>query len=112
MHLNLCTGKAVLWPGIGISIGYDMTAKIILDLKGMVSPMDLLKCSACLTSMDTGDILEAVLGDADVVENLTAIVLKSSDEIIYRRQTKDSICIGIRKGPRFRDEWQDTGRKV
>lgn len=81
-----------------------MAAKITLDLKGVVSPMDLLKCSACLTAMDTGDILETVLADADVVKHLTMIILKSNDEILYQRQTQDGICIGIRKGPRSYDD--------
>ncbi len=86
------------------TIGAGMTAKITLDLKGVVSPMDLLKCSACLTAMETGDVLEAVLADADVVKHLTMIILRSNDEILYQRQTRDGICIGIRKGPRSYDE--------
>ncbi len=87
-----------------------MAAKITLDLKGVVSPMDLLKCSACLTAMDTGDILEAVLADADVVKHLTMITLRSNDEILYQRQTQDGICIGIRKGPRPYDKVKDKDK--
>lgn len=100
MHQYTCAGK----PAEKGIIGVEMTAKITLDLKGVVSPMDLLKCSACLTVMDTGDILEAVLADADVVKQLTMIILKSNDEILYQRQTQNGICIGIRKGPRRYDD--------
>jgi TusA-related sulfurtransferase len=82
----------------------DMANKMTLDLKGMVSPMDLLKCDACLTAMDPGDILEVILADEEVVGNLTTILLRSNDEILYHQQTRDSICIGIRKGPRQYDE--------
>ncbi len=81
-----------------------MTAKITLNLKGVVSPMDLLKCNACLQSMDTGDILDVLLADADVVKNLTMIIFRSNDEVLYQRQTKEGICIGIRKGPRSYDD--------
>lgn len=77
-----------------------MATKITLDLTGMVSPMDLLKYNACLKSMETGDILEVILADADVVKDLTMIVLRSEDDILYQRQTEDRICTGIRKGPR------------
>jgi TusA-related sulfurtransferase len=105
MHLHTCAGKPAGKPIIGV----DMTAKITLDLKGVVSPMDLLKCSACLTAMETGDVLEAVLADVDVVKHLTMIILKSNDEILYQRQTPDGICIGIRKGPRRYDDVKDKG---
>lgn len=80
--------------------GGDMAKKKTLDLTGVVSPMDLLKCNACLTAMSPGDILEVILADAEVVENLTMIVLRSNDEILYRRKIPDRICVGIRKGPR------------
>ncbi|MCF8074926.1 MAG: sulfurtransferase TusA family protein [Desulfotignum sp.] len=82
-----------------------MANKMILDLKGLVSPMDLLKCNACLTAMAPGDILEVILADAEVADNLTTILLRSNDEILYRQHTRDSICIGIRKGPRQYDEF-------
>jgi TusA-related sulfurtransferase len=82
-----------------------MTKKMTLNLKGVVSPMDLLKCNACLTAMDPGDILEVILADEEVVNNLTTILLRSNDEILYRQHTRDSICIGIRKGPRQYDEF-------
>lgn len=77
-----------------------MTKKMTLNLKGMVSPMDLLKCNACLTAMNSGDILEVILADEEVVSNLTMILQRSDDEILYRRHTRNSFCIGIRKGPR------------
>lgn len=66
--------------------------------------MDLLKCNACLQSMDTGDILDVILADADVVKNLTMIIFRSNDEVLYQRLTKEGICIGIRKGPRPYDD--------
>jgi TusA-related sulfurtransferase len=83
---------------------FDMAKKMTLDLKGVVSPMDLLKCNACLASMAPGDILEVILADAEVANNLTMILLRSNDEILYRLNTQDSICIGIRKGPSQFDE--------
>jgi TusA-related sulfurtransferase len=82
----------------------DMANKMTLDLKGVVSPMDLLKCNACLTAMAPGEILEVILADAEVVDNLTMILLRSNDEILYREQTRDSTCIRIRKGPRQYDD--------
>jgi TusA-related sulfurtransferase len=85
---------------------FDMAKKMTLDLTGVVSPMDLLKCNACLTAMAPGDILEVTLADVEVVENLTMIILRSNDEILYRQQTPDRICVGIRKGPRRYEDHQ------
>jgi TusA-related sulfurtransferase len=83
---------------------FDMAERMTLDLTGVVSPMDLLKCNACLTAMAPGEILEVILADAEVVDNLTMIVLRSNDEILYCQHHLDRICVGIRKGPRQYDE--------
>lgn len=76
-----------------------MTSKIILDLKGVVSPLDLLKCKSCLNTMETGDILEVVLADADVVQSLITIIQRSNDAVVYTEQKADGIRLGIKKGP-------------
>ena len=78
----------------------DMAKKMTLDLTGVVSPMDLLKCNACLAAMAPGDNLEAILEDVEVVGNVTQIVLRSNDDILYRRKGPDGICVGIRQVPR------------
>jgi len=75
-----------------------MTSKIILDLKGVISPLNLLKCKSRLTSMGKGDILEVLLTDIDVVHDLIMIVKRSSDEVVYEKKKADYICLGIKKG--------------
>ena len=78
-----------------------MASKIVLDLKGVFSPLNLLKCKSCLKSMGKGDILEVMLEDSDVVKDLIMIVKRSPDEVIYRKQMKDCICVGIKRGSRI-----------
>lgn len=46
-----------------------MAATIKLDLRGVISPLDLLKCKSCLTSMEEGDLLDLILGDEDVAKD-------------------------------------------
>jgi TusA-related sulfurtransferase len=77
-----------------------MTSKSILDLRGVISPLNLLKCKSCLKSMDKGDILEVLIADIDVVQDLKMIVKRSNDEIVYTKKMVDYICLGIKKGPR------------
>jgi TusA-related sulfurtransferase len=77
-----------------------MTAKIILDLRGVISPLNLLKCKSCLKSMEKGEILEVMLADRDVVKDLTLIVKRSNDEVIYKNKAGDGIRLGIQKGSR------------
>lgn len=77
-----------------------MTAKIILDLRGVISPLNLLKCKSCLKSMEKGEILEVMLADRDVVKDLILIVKRSNDEVIYKSKAGAGIRLGIQKGSR------------
>jgi TusA-related sulfurtransferase len=81
--------------------GVCMASKIILDLKGVISPLNLLKCKSCLKSMENGDILEVMLADIDVVRDLIMIVKRSQDEVVYKKKMVDCICLGIKRGPRI-----------
>jgi TusA-related sulfurtransferase len=78
-----------------------MQLKTVLDLRGVFSPLNLFKCKGCLKSMGKGEILEVMLTDMDVVQDLIMIVKRSNDEIIYQKNKKDCICLGIKKGLRL-----------
>lgn len=77
-----------------------MASKNILDLRGVISPLNLLKCKSCLKSMDKGDVLEVLLADIDVVKDLRMIVRRSDDEVVYTKKMADCVCLGIEKGSR------------
>lgn len=77
-----------------------MTSQNILDLRGVISPLNLLKCKSCLNSMDAGEVLSVFLADMDVVQDLKMIVQRSNDEVVYTRKRVDCVCLGIKKGPR------------
>ncbi len=79
-----------------------MASKIVLDLKGIFSPLNLLKCKSCLKSMETGNILEVLLEDTDAVQDLIMIVQRSQDEVIYKKEMEDCICLGIKRGSRLK----------
>lgn len=80
-----------------------MAEKNVLDLRGIVSPLDLLKCKSCLNAMKKGECVEVILDDDDVAKNLTLIIERSNDELLYSRNAHDCICIGIAKGSGLAD---------
>ncbi len=75
-----------------------MAAKLVLDLRGIVSPLDLFKCKSRLSAMAKGERLEVILKDEEVAKTLATIILRSEDELLYHRKQPDCICLGIRKG--------------
>ena len=75
-----------------------MTSKNILDLRGVISPLNLLKCKSRLKSMEKDDILEVMLTDIDVVQDLIMIIERSNDKVIYKKKKANYICLGIKKG--------------
>lgn len=76
-----------------------MPAEKRIDLRGVISPLDLLRCKNSLKSMEEGDLLDVILADLDVVEDLEIIVNRSNDEIVYKKRTAGCFRIGIKKGP-------------
>jgi TusA-related sulfurtransferase len=82
----------------GLITGVGMASKIVLDLKGVISPLNLLKCKSCLKSMEKGAVLEVIFADVDVVQDLLLIIKRSRDEVIYQKEKTDYICLGIKRG--------------
>ncbi len=75
-----------------------MAKKIRLNLKGIISPLDLLKCKARLTAMEKGDLLEVLLRDREAADRLATLIRRSGDELCNVTQGQDEICLCIRKG--------------
>ena len=72
-------------------------SKIELDLKGIVSPVCLLKCKSVLAGMNTGDVLEILLQDPEVVDELIKIVERSEDRVMKSQRDGDHYRISIKK---------------
>lgn len=88
-----------------------MALPVLLDLKGVVSPLDLLKCKSFLNSLKEGDQLEVLVEDEDVAKNLITIIQRSDDELLFKKQTPEAIWIGIRKGAGNRKQKEQAGLK-
>lgn len=75
-----------------------MSVKTGIDLRGVVSPVCLLKCKSMLAKINGGDVLEVMLQDPEVVEELVKIVERSKDQVIYQQKEGDCFRINIQKG--------------
>ncbi len=75
-----------------------MIPDIKMDLRGIISPLNLLKFKTRLKSMKKGQIVEVILSDNDVADDLVMITGRSRDMVVYRKQRAGVICIGIKKG--------------
>ncbi len=75
-----------------------MIPDIKMDLRGIISPLNLLKFKNRLRSMKKGQIIEVILSDRDVSDDLVMITGRSQDMIVYHRQHAGVICIGVKKG--------------
>lgn len=89
-----------------------MTTTHQLDLRGVISPLNLLKCKNCLASIKKGEVLEVLLTDTDVVADLMIIIKKSSDNVIYKKRKADCICLGIKKGKNIKTGEKSTQKEA
>nr|NJM01522.1 sulfurtransferase TusA family protein [Desulfobacula sp.] len=89
-----------------------MTTTHILDLRGVISPLNLLKCKSCLASIKKGEVLEVLLTDTDVVADLMIIIKKSSDDVVYKKRKADCICLGIKKGKNIKTDEKSTQKEA
>lgn len=75
-----------------------MDADVLLDLKGVPSPISLLKCKGCLEGMARGEVLGILMQDTDLAEDLKLIVRRSDDILINLEKAGDCLRLTIRKG--------------
>lgn len=75
-----------------------MAADHILDLRGVITPLCLFQCKCALKTLSEGEVLEVVLADEDVVRDLSMIVERSGDEMLFRNEKEGMVSLGIRKG--------------
>jgi len=75
-----------------------MPSNVELDLRGVGLPICLLKCKSALVNMDTGDILEVLVNDSEILEDLVKIVKRSQSKMILQPH-REGDHYRIRIGP-------------
>ena len=69
-----------------------------LNLIGVASPVCLLKCKSELAKIHTGEVLEILLQDPDVLKELIKIIARSTDKMIQSAKEGDHYRVRLRKG--------------
>ena len=75
-----------------------MAGNQVLDLRGMIFPLDLLQLKNRLDAIKKGDPLEVILNDEEVAKHITLLIRRSDDRLIFYKKCSNSIYIGIQKG--------------
>lgn len=75
-----------------------MDSKLELALVGVISPVCLMKCKSCLSSMHAGEAMDVLVQYPEVVEELERIIERSVDEVADCSKEGDTYRICIRKG--------------
>ena len=75
-----------------------MTSQTVLDLKGIPSPISLLKFKSRLKGMAKGEVLEIFSHDFDLAQDLETIVSRSSDTLLLHENLGDSLRLLVQKG--------------
>ena len=74
-----------------------MAADHILDLRGVITPLCLFQCKSVLKTLAEGQVLEVMLADEDVVHDLSMIVERSGDEMLYQNEKEGMVSLGIKR---------------
>ena len=75
-----------------------MPSNVELDLRGVGLPICLLKCKSALVGMYTGDILEVLVNDSEILEDLVKIVKRSQSKMTLQPH-REGDHYRIRIGP-------------
>jgi len=75
-----------------------VSSKPVLNLVGVLSPFCLLKIKKSLSETTSGESIQVLLQDFDVIDDLKKILNCCSDEIIEIQKKRNHYKIFIRKG--------------
>ncbi len=74
-----------------------MTTQSELNLIGVFVPICLMKCKSALNSLQSGETLDVLIADPDVVDELIKIIERSGDQVISRRKESNHYRLRIQK---------------
>lgn len=75
----------------------DTKTEKVLDAKGLVCPMPVLKTKKFLDELETGDVLEVIATDPASKADIPALIKRLGHEIIELREKEKTFFFKIRK---------------
>lgn len=77
---------------------FESKAGHVLDLRGMITPLTLLKITQGFRKIGDGEIMEIIGTDPDTRSDLLKVLGTSPFEVLWIRDEKDRYLIRLRKG--------------
>jgi len=77
--------------------GKDETKNRIIDLRGVVCPLNFVKAKLELEKISVGQILEMLLDDGEPVRNAPASFTEQGQEVIEVKSKDDHFCVKVRR---------------
>jgi TusA-related sulfurtransferase len=71
----------------------------ILDVRGTIIPITLLKVTHAFREMNPGETIEILIGDGDAREDLFRVLPVSFYEVIEIKEEESFCGISLKKGP-------------
>ena len=75
----------------------EKEADLVLDLKGLVCPMPVVRVSQAMKRLDVGAVIEAVATDPAVVPDMRAWARTTGNELLSMEQSGGLFTFRLRK---------------
>lgn len=70
----------------------------VLDLRGMIIPLTLLKITQAFRNINAGDTIDIFGSDPDTKRDFLKVLATASCEVLHIKNEKDGYLIRLRKG--------------
>jgi tRNA 2-thiouridine synthesizing protein A len=81
----------------GVSGSYPPVAQAMIDLTGVVCPINFVKTKLRLEMMNSGDILQVILDKGEPLRNVPRSVRNEGHRILYAEDRGDQAALWIQK---------------
>ncbi|MBI5598997.1 MAG: sulfurtransferase TusA family protein [Deltaproteobacteria bacterium] len=75
-----------------------LKADAVLDLRGVLCPMNFVKAKLKLEGMDSGQVLEIVLDSGEPIQNVPKSIKEEGHRIVEVKKEDDHFRLKIEKG--------------
>ncbi len=75
----------------------DEAAEVMIDLRGVVCPLNFVKAKLALEKVEVGQVLEVLLDDGEPVRNVPASFVQQGQDVIETKPIQDHFAVRVRR---------------
>lgn len=76
----------------------DIVSKVVLDARGLLCPMPVVKTAKAMKELETGDVLQLISTDRGSVADIPAWAESTGNELIEWHEEAGDFVFHLRKG--------------